>query len=598
MSSKKYYLGLDIGTNSVGFAVTDENYNLVRKFSSSYNASKHLWGARLFEEAKNAEERRNYRNSRRRLQRRRYRILLLREIFDKEINKIDDTFFKRLDYSFYKKKELDKVNLPNNFLLKDEKLTNEYLKKYPTIFHLRKALCDVDEKFDIRLVYLAISHIIKYRGNFLTEGSLDNKNFSSDDIVYLTKLFNTLDDLYREYEKSMYEEDSLNMFNGFNINDEKAEQLLKLFSDESCSTSILLDKEKNIFNDLKSRETVLLRGINGGQQELNKIFPRLVDDNEELGKEKINLTKEDCSNKIDSYSYDLIDIENEILVILKEIYSFRILKKILKGGNSISESMISIYNEHHCQLKNLKHLIKTYSNNNYNEIFKADIRNEKAEISYSSYIGRGTINGKFDKVKSKKANIDELTKKLKKILDPLRTSMAKEDLIIYDELCKNIENNTFLRTQNNRESGVIPYQIHEIELKEIIKNQGKYYPFLLEKDKSFPDPEVNDYKILSLLRFKIPYYIGPLSNGKNNEHKEFDNHWAVRKERGKITPWNFYDIIDKNSSAEEFMNKLKNTCSYIYGEQTMPKESLYFQIFKVLNDLNCIKINDHNITYD
>ena len=26
--NKKYYLGLDIGTNSVGWAVTDENYNL------------------------------------------------------------------------------------------------------------------------------------------------------------------------------------------------------------------------------------------------------------------------------------------------------------------------------------------------------------------------------------------------------------------------------------------------------------------------------------------------------------------------------------------------------------------------------------------
>ncbi len=27
----KYYLGLDMGTNSVEWAVTDENYNLIRK---------------------------------------------------------------------------------------------------------------------------------------------------------------------------------------------------------------------------------------------------------------------------------------------------------------------------------------------------------------------------------------------------------------------------------------------------------------------------------------------------------------------------------------------------------------------------------------
>ena len=42
--------------------------------------------------------------------------------------------------------------------------------KYPTIYHLRKALMESDEKFDPRLVYLAIHHIIKYRGNFLYPG--------------------------------------------------------------------------------------------------------------------------------------------------------------------------------------------------------------------------------------------------------------------------------------------------------------------------------------------------------------------------------------------------------------------------------------------
>ena len=39
---KDYYLGLDIGTNSCGFAVTDENYNILKK------KGKKLWGVRLF----------------------------------------------------------------------------------------------------------------------------------------------------------------------------------------------------------------------------------------------------------------------------------------------------------------------------------------------------------------------------------------------------------------------------------------------------------------------------------------------------------------------------------------------------------------------
>lgn len=45
-----YYLGLDIGTGSLGWAVTDSNYQILKKHG------KMLWGVRLFESAKTAEE--------------------------------------------------------------------------------------------------------------------------------------------------------------------------------------------------------------------------------------------------------------------------------------------------------------------------------------------------------------------------------------------------------------------------------------------------------------------------------------------------------------------------------------------------------------
>ena len=43
--TQKYYLGLDMGTSSLGWAVTDSNYNLLRA------KGKDLWGVRLFPEA-------------------------------------------------------------------------------------------------------------------------------------------------------------------------------------------------------------------------------------------------------------------------------------------------------------------------------------------------------------------------------------------------------------------------------------------------------------------------------------------------------------------------------------------------------------------
>ena len=69
--NKKYNIGLDIGTTSVGWAVVEDgNQKIMRK------GSKALWGVRLFEEAKTAAERRNFRSTRRRYDRRRNRIKL------------------------------------------------------------------------------------------------------------------------------------------------------------------------------------------------------------------------------------------------------------------------------------------------------------------------------------------------------------------------------------------------------------------------------------------------------------------------------------------------------------------------------------------
>ena len=58
-NQKDYYIGLDVGTDSVGWAVTDTEYNIL-KFKG--NAQ---WGIRLLDESNTAEERRAFRASRR-----------------------------------------------------------------------------------------------------------------------------------------------------------------------------------------------------------------------------------------------------------------------------------------------------------------------------------------------------------------------------------------------------------------------------------------------------------------------------------------------------------------------------------------------------
>ena len=85
-----YYLGLDIGTDSVGYAVTNEQYDLMKFHGEP------AWGVTLFDEANLSAERRSFRTARRRLERRKQRVALLQELFAKEIGKTDPRFFIRL----------------------------------------------------------------------------------------------------------------------------------------------------------------------------------------------------------------------------------------------------------------------------------------------------------------------------------------------------------------------------------------------------------------------------------------------------------------------------------------------------------------------
>lgn len=78
---KDYFLGLDIGTGSVGWAVTDKQYNILK------SKKRDLWGSRLFETADTAAQRRIFRGARRRIERRHKRLMLLQELFSTEFTK-------------------------------------------------------------------------------------------------------------------------------------------------------------------------------------------------------------------------------------------------------------------------------------------------------------------------------------------------------------------------------------------------------------------------------------------------------------------------------------------------------------------------------
>lgn len=157
----------------------------------------------------------------------------------------------------------------------------------------------------------------------------------------------------------------------------------------------------------------------------------------------------------------------------------------------------------------------------------------------------------------------------------------------YKEMTARFDRQQFLRRLKTSDNGSIYYQLHLEELKAIIENQGRFYPFL----------KCEAAKIESLVSFRIPYYVGPLTdkNARQDSHGKNRFQWSERKpgmEDAVIAPWNWDQVIDKNKSAEKFILRMTGDCTYLAGEKTLPKCSLLYEEFCVLNELNGVRWSD------
>jgi len=158
---------------------------------------------------------------------------------------------------------------------------------------------------------------------------------------------------------------------------------------------------------------------------------------------------------------------------------------------------------------------------------------------------------------------------------------------------KRIEEGTFLPRITSTDNGRYPYQLNQDELIKIIKNQGKYYPFL---QKTINSKDESDYKLVKLLNFRIPYYIGPLNTTTNEKCVQNNNAWIEKLDsKVQINPYNFNNIVDKELSAEKFITRMVSHCTYILEEEALPNNSILYSKFKVMNELKQIKINGYKM---
>src|SRR5699024_5398499 len=97
--------------------------------------------------------------------------------------------------------------------------------------------------------------------------------------------------------------------------------------------------------------------------------------------------------------------------------------------------------------------------------------------------------------------------------------------------------------------------------------------------------------------FRIPYYVGPLITSEDQRKSSNANFaWMIRKEQGRITPWNFDRKVDRMESANKFIKRMTTKDTYLIGEDVLPDHSLVYEKFKTLNELNMVRINGHKLS--
>lgn len=546
-----YYIGLDCGTNSIGFAVTDTNYNLLQA------RHKDMWGSHLFDEAATAEQRRIQRNARKRLQRRNERIKLLQSIFAEEISKKDPTFFLRLNESALWMEDRSCNNSQPFSLFNDKDYTDkEYNMEFPTIYHLRKALIDGTAKEDPRLVYLALHHIIKNRGHFLFPG--DNLASVMDISNVIVALKNSYYSVFEEeltIENPKLLEDSLKI-------KRKSERLEKL-----CEI-ILSTNDK--------RKKAVLRILVGYKAKPQTLFEN--DEYEELSAvefSKASFEEQDLPVLEESLTAD----EYKLIESLKALYDWSLLASIMSGEAYISCAKVAQYKKNEEDLKLLKDVIKKYAPDKYKDFFHGE------KDSFAAYIGYNHTNKKSQEKRIKRIGTEDFYKAVKKLIEPY--SDADDNV---RRILDSIENDTFLVLLRSFRNGVLPYQVNKMELEEILRKSSVYLPWLNENDKDGITPAD---KVISIMKYRIPYYVGPLVDKSRNK-----NAWLVRKEEGKILPWNLEQKVDIDKSAEEFIKRMTNKCTYLPTEDVIPRQSLLYQKYMVLNEINNIKFNGEDISVE
>lgn len=559
-----YLAGLDIGPGTIGHAETDMNYNLLRV------NGKTCWGSCTFPSADTAKERRINRGSRRRLNRRNTRIKAVQKIFNNEISKIDPGFFQRLNESRYTPEDKKDINgnVPSKAycLFADQAYTDRtYHNQFPTVYHLLDYLRTTSETPDIRLVYLGIANMMKHRGHNLVKG--DMKEATKFSPIFLNAI-NTIQAEELGFETLTCTSELLDKVQAI-----LTEKKKKKKGENSWKTEPT--KEKKLITVLGAStpsEKAVVKLIVGNAGSLADLFQ----DNSLSDLNPIKLSDDTLEETLS----DVLGEQYHIIEVLKAVYDWTILSSILSVYSCISEAKKALYDKHKSDLKNLKYIVKKYLPDKYEEVFQSSstgVKKSEALNNYAAYVG--IVRYKGEKQYIAKTSKADFYKYIEALIKDITAGNANDQQII-DNIKDDITAETFMPKQRTSANSIIPYQLYLYELDGIIANLQNRVPILKRHGE----------EIRNIFISRIPYYIGPL-NGVNKNNQR--SNWLELKPEaeGPLYPWNILDKVDEDKTASNFITRMVGHCTYLPREDVLPKYSLLYSKFSVLNELNPLKID-------
>lgn len=433
-------------------------------------------------------------------------------------------------------------------------------RRYPTVHHLITELMQSDEPHDVRLVYQACAWLVAHRGHFLSEVDRGNiENVRDFDLVY---------DSFISY---FQDNETAAPWNCCTADFAAVMQRKKgITAKERDFFALLFDgkKPKGDGESYPYDRASLIKLLCGGKVAPNTLFGG--DLYNDVGSVALGMKDEDLAAILAELGDDA-----ELIIRLKAVYDWAVLVDVMAGKASVSEAKVAIYEQHKKDLRALKAFIRKYCPKKYGEIFRYPLKENY--VAYSQNLKSVSPGAMPDKLPC--ASKEAFSKYLLSVVKSIECD--ETDKPFYDDMLERLGTNSFLPKQVDSDNRVIPYQLYWDELTKILKRAEGYLPFLTKRDAD--GLSVSD-KILSIFTFRVPYYLGPLNLG--SEHA-----WFVRKASGKIYPWNFDSIVDHDRSEQAFIDRMTNTCTYLPGEPVLPRFSLCYCRYAVLNEINKLCVN-------